>query len=154
MGIWAITSLSDDGELQTRIVSRFGYRIIRGSTGRGGMRAALTAVKRLQEGGILAITPDGPKGPANVVQDGTVFLAKRAKCPIVPLGVGISRRRLMNAWDKYALPALFTKCAIIFGEPMYLSGDEENAETQPAELIKCELDRLQKEAQLMVMESK
>ena len=40
MGIQAIISLSRDGEIQARIFRRFGFEVIRGSSGRGGMKAA------------------------------------------------------------------------------------------------------------------
>lgn len=150
MGIQAIISLSRDGELQSRIFERFGFAVIRGSSGRGGMKAALTAVKRLQEGGVLAITPDGPKGPANEVQDGTIFMAKKAGVPIMPLGVGISRRKLMPTWDSYALPKPFCRCGLIFGEPLEVPGEAGDSELK--EMLKNALDEMEREARSLVGE--
>ncbi|MGB9588203.1 MAG: lysophospholipid acyltransferase family protein [Armatimonadota bacterium] len=151
MGIWAITSLSRDGEIQTRIVTGLGYKTIRGSTGRGAVRAALAGVKKLEEGGILAITPDGPKGPANQVQEGIAFLAQRANCAIVPIGVGMRPRKLMPTWDSYALPLPFAKIHIVFGNPLYLT--EETLVEQSAQIIiKDALDRVQWQAQNEVRE--
>lgn len=150
LGFWAITSLSRDGELQTRTISRFGYQIIRGSTGRGGVKAALTACKRLQEGGVLAITPDGPKGPAFQVQEGTIFLAQHAGCDIIPVGVGLTRRRLMRAWDKYAVPLPFGRCGLVFGEPISLQEAVDGL--SPEERIRLALDAVQRQAQEMVKE--
>lgn len=150
MGIQAIISLSRDGEIQSRIFKRFGFVVIRGSSGRGGAKAALTAVKRLQNGGSLAITPDGPKGPANEVQDGTIFMAKKAGVPIIPLGVGISRRKLMPTWDSYALPKPFCRCGLIFGEPLEISVDAGDDDLKEA--LKNALDQVQGEAQMLVGE--
>ncbi len=151
MGIQAVVSLSRDGELQARILSRLGFVIIRGSSGRGGMKAALTAVKRLQEGGTLAITPDGPKGPPTEVQEGTVFLARKAGVPIVPIGVGARPRKLLPTWDSYALPVPFCRCALVFGEPIQLSDEFEHS--LPVDiLLKNALNDVQREAQLMVGE--
>lgn len=150
MGIWAITSLSRDGELQTRIVSRFGYRTIRGSTGRGAIKAALAACKRLEDGGILAITPDGPKGPQHEVQPGIIFMAQRARCPIIPIGVGARPRRLMKAWDEYLLPLPFAKSALVFGEPLHFEKDDPIEVGQ--DLLKNALDEVQAQAQTMVKE--
>lgn len=149
MGVWAITSTSRDGEIQTRVVSRFGYQIIRGSTYRGAIRAALIAAKRLRQGGILAITPDGPRGPYHEVQEGTVFLARRADCPIIPVGVGVRPRMILQAWDKYAFPMPFAKVALIFGEPIRVSEDSDPA---PSEIIKNALNDLERQAQAMVKE--
>jgi lysophospholipid acyltransferase (LPLAT)-like uncharacterized protein len=150
MGIQAIISLSRDGELQSRIFERFGFAVIRGSTGRGGVKAALTAVKRLREGGMLAITPDGPLGPANQVQDGTIFMAKKAGVPIIPVGVGISRRKLMPTWDSYALPRPFCRCGLVFGEPLTLPTGVDDAELK--EMLKSALDSTEREARALVGE--
>jgi len=150
MGIQAIISLSRDGEIQSRIFRRFGFAVIRGSSGRGGMKAALTAIKCLQGGGILALTPDGPKGPANQVQDGTIFMARKAGVPIIPVGVGISRRKLMPTWDSYALPKPFCKCGLIFGEPLMLPSEADGIQLK--EMLKDVLDNIEREAQALVGE--
>lgn len=153
MGIWAIVSTSRDGELQARVLQYLGYRIIRGSTARGGIKAALIAARKLQEGGILAITPDGPRGPAHQVQEGIVFLAQKANCPIVPIGVGIRPRKLMPTWDSYALPAPFARCALVFGEPIDLSDYRETHEPL-ADIVKKALREVQLQAEQMVKESR
>jgi len=150
MGIQAIISLSRDGEIQARIFRRLGFSIIRGSTGRGGVRAALTAVKRLEAGGVLAVTPDGPLGPANEVQDGTIFMARKAGVPIIPVGVGISHRKLTPTWDSYAVPMPFCKCALIFDEPIILPQNADDAELKV--MLKTALDDTQREAQLLAGE--
>jgi hypothetical protein len=151
MGIWAITSLSRDGEIQTGIVSRFGYRTIRGSSGRGGMKAALIAAKKLQEGGILSITPDGPKGPYHEIHDGIVFLAERAGCPIIPVGVASNPKRIMGAWDCYMVPKLFSKCVIVFGKPIDLATLESSSgEADAKRVIKEALNACERQAEEMV----
>lgn len=149
-GFWAITSLSRDGEIQTGVVGRCGFNIIRGSTGRGAIKAGLLAARRLEEGAVLTITPDGPIGPPNEVQDGIVFLAHRSKCPIIPLGVGMNPRKILNAWDSFAVPMPFARGVLIFGEPFHLGDDQ--ADRTPNLIIKEALDRVQAEAQAMAKE--
>lgn len=117
-GFWAIISLSRDGEIQNHIFRRFGFRIIRGSTGRGGIRAALEAARRVAEGGILAFTPDGPRGPNRRVQPGALFIAQKAKCPIIPAGVAAYPRTLLPTWDQYMIPLPFARGVFIFGDPI------------------------------------
>ena len=152
MGIQAIISLSRDGELQARIFKRFGFRTIRGSSGRGGMKAALAAIKSLQAGGSLAITPDGPRGPACEIQDGTIFMAKKAGVPVVPVGVGISPRKLMPTWDSYALPMPFGRCGLVFGAP--ISIPDEGDDGQVREMLRETLNAVQREAQDLVGEER
>ncbi len=122
-GFWAIISLSRDGEIQNHIFRRFGFRIIRGSTGRGGIRAALEAARRVAEGGILAFTPDGPRGPNRQVQPGALFIAQKAKCPIIPAGVAAYPRKLLPTWDRYMIPLPFARGVFIFGEPIDVPED-------------------------------
>lgn len=126
-GYWALISLSRDGEIQNRIFRRFGYQTVRGSTGRGGVRAALQLAKKIQEGGVLAFTPDGPRGPTHKVQQGTIFLAQRSGCPIVPLGLSARPRKLIGTWDSYMIPMPFARAAFVVGEPMFVPADLDDA---------------------------
>ncbi|MFX8285804.1 DUF374 domain-containing protein, partial [Acinetobacter baumannii] len=77
---------------------RFGYQTIRGSTGRGGVKAAMETVRVLRKGGELAFTPDGPRGPSGVVQEGLVLMARKSGVPVIPVAISCSRRWLMKSW--------------------------------------------------------
>jgi lysophospholipid acyltransferase (LPLAT)-like uncharacterized protein len=122
-GIWALFSLSNDGELQSRIFSLLGYRVIRGSTGRGGERAAIEAIRVLRGGEMLALTPDGPRGPAGAVQGGILLMAKKSGAAILPIGTSARPRWLVKTWDRYLIPMPFAKASVHFGEPIWLSKD-------------------------------
>jgi lysophospholipid acyltransferase (LPLAT)-like uncharacterized protein len=52
-----------DGEVIARIVEGLGYRTVRGSTTRGGVRAILETAQYVNEGITVGFTPDGPRGP-------------------------------------------------------------------------------------------
>jgi lysophospholipid acyltransferase (LPLAT)-like uncharacterized protein len=126
-GYWALISLSRDGEIQDHIFRRFGYRTIRGSSGRGGVRAALQLAKKISEGGVLAFTPDGPRGPTHKVQQGTIFLAQRSGRPIIPLGISARPRKLLPTWDSYMIPYPFARGAFVVGEPIFVPSDLDDA---------------------------
>ena len=82
-----------DGELIHRIVTRFGGRSVRGSTTRGGAAALRQLIELGRSGVDLAVTPDGPKGPRQVVQIGVIHLAKATGLPIVPLTFSCSKKK-------------------------------------------------------------
>ncbi|MGH7235360.1 MAG: lysophospholipid acyltransferase family protein [Nitrospiraceae bacterium] len=82
-----------DGELIHRIVTRFGFRSVRGSTTRGGAAALRQLIELGQSGVDLVVTPDGPKGPRQVVQIGVIHLAKATGLPIVPLTFSCSKKK-------------------------------------------------------------
>ncbi len=82
-----------DGELIYRIVKRFGFGAVRGSTTRGGPKALRQLIRLGRQGVDLVITPDGPKGPRHCVQQGVVALAKFTGLPIVPLAFACSKKK-------------------------------------------------------------
>jgi lysophospholipid acyltransferase (LPLAT)-like uncharacterized protein len=123
-GYWALVSLSRDGDIQARNFANFGFQIVRGSTGRGGDRAAVQMLRELKKGGVLAFTPDGPRGPARKVQPGVVFFARRSGKPILPLIATATPGKRLSTWDDYLLPAPFSRAAWVFGDPIFVPTDE------------------------------
>ncbi|MGQ0810411.1 MAG: lysophospholipid acyltransferase family protein [Nitrospiraceae bacterium] len=81
-----------DGELIHRIIARFGFRSVRGSTTRGGVEALRELIRLGQAGSDLAVTPDGPKGPRQVAKMGVIQLAKATGLPIVPITMSCSKK--------------------------------------------------------------
>lgn len=117
LGIYGIVSPSRDGEYFSRLFSRFGWQIIRGSTKRNAIQALRQAMRILKQGKVLAITPDGPRGPREKVQTGTVYLATVAEASIIPVGASCSHRIHLQTWDKALVPMPWGKGVIVFGEP-------------------------------------
>lgn len=150
-GIWALISLSRDGEVQNAVFRRFGFNTIRGSTGRGGARAALQLARIIREGASLAFTPDGPRGPTHRVQPGTIFLAQRSGCPILPLGISARPRRLLRSWDSYMIPLPFARAALVVGAPFYVPADlDEAGREQAAAQLERRLNAAERRAEEML----
>ncbi len=82
-----------DGELVYRILKRFGFHAVRGSTTRGGAIAFRQLLRLGRSGADLVVTPDGPQGPRHVVQSGIVRLARATSLPIVPLVFSCSKKK-------------------------------------------------------------
>jgi lysophospholipid acyltransferase (LPLAT)-like uncharacterized protein len=144
-GYWAIISPSRDGDIQNLMVTKNGFRTIRGSSGKRGVRALVESIRKLTEGDVLTITPDGPKGPPNEVQLGTVHMAHKSGCPVIPIGVAASPRRLVGSWDSYMIPMPFARGVIYMGEPVRVGapGDGEDQDIwlkQQADRIKKAID--------------
>ncbi len=105
-----LISLSPDGEFIARSMVRHNMPPIRGSSAKkgkakGGAAAFREALDLLAAGGILVVTPDGPRGPAQQMAAGTVRIAKRAGVPVFLLGLAARPVLRLNTWDKTKLPA-------------------------------------------------
>ncbi len=147
-GYWALISQSRDGEVQNQIFRRFGFQTVRGSTKRGGVRGALQMARKVKEGGILAFTPDGPRGPSHKVQPGVILMAEKSGAPIVPVGISASRRWLIHSWDRYLIPQPFAHAYFLVGEPIYApKGLDEAGRAAVAVQVECALNRLEREAE-------
>ena len=81
----AMVSASKDGALLARILENFGAQPVRGSSSRRGPQALLELTTWAERGYDLAITPDGPRGPRYVVQDGIIALAQLTGLGILPV---------------------------------------------------------------------
>jgi hypothetical protein len=120
LGIKIMISQHTDGEYITRVVERLGFTTIRGSTTRGGAKALLKMIKDSKEGTVLAITPDGPKGPRFIVQPGIIYLSQKTGFPIIPASLGLTSYWELPSWDKFRIPKPFSKAALICGEPIHI----------------------------------
>ena len=116
-------SLSPDGEFITKAAARLGFPAIRGSTarpdgvvGKGGAAAFMAALDFVAKGGGVIITPDGPRGPGEIMQAGPVMLAKRAATRVFLIGVAARPVVKLKNWDQTRLPLPFSRgCALIDG---------------------------------------
>ncbi len=118
-----MTSLSRDGDLLTQALYNHGFRCVRGSSSRGGMRGLLEMARLMKNGANGAITVDGPRGPRHEVKPGAVLLAKKAKAFMVPIGLGYSNCKRMKNWDQTEVPLPGSKAVIVTGKPFRLEDD-------------------------------
>ena len=115
-GIATMASRSEDGEVITRWLVRNGYRVVRGSTTRGGSSALKELVREVRAGRAGALTVDGPKGPARVVQPGIVQLARLTGGWVLPITYSSARPRFLQSWDRYLLPKPFSRTVVLYGK--------------------------------------
>jgi lysophospholipid acyltransferase (LPLAT)-like uncharacterized protein len=116
-GVAILISSHRDGEIIARIGHRFGFRTVRGSTSRGGGRALLGLVRELERGGEVAVTPDGPRGPAARFAPGALIAAQRANAHIVPVAATADRAWRLRSWDRFLVPKPFARVTVAYGPP-------------------------------------
>ena len=127
----AIISTHSDGESIARMVELLGVGSVRGSSTRGGAKALIGAIKELKEGGDLAITPDGPKGPIYSVADGVVAISQKTKSKILVFSYTASKYWQLKSWDKFIVPKPFGELNFYVSEPF----DVENLSMEEAKIL-------------------
>jgi lysophospholipid acyltransferase (LPLAT)-like uncharacterized protein len=137
-GLAALVSASKDGGLLARILEDFGVQPVRGSTSRRGPQALLELTGWAERGYDLAITPDGPRGPRYVVQEGVTSLAQLTSLPIVPVSCHLRSKITLKSWDGFQVPLPLTKCVVRFGKPLSVPRE---ASDEQREALRVELEQ-------------
>lgn len=124
-GVVLLISRHRDGGYVADLAERWGYRSVRGSTRRGGEVGLLGVVRALQDGAVVAITPDGPRGPPERVQPGAVAAAQHAGVPLLAVGVRPGAAWWLRTWDRLCVPKPFTTIDISYGRPIHVQPGKE-----------------------------
>jgi lysophospholipid acyltransferase (LPLAT)-like uncharacterized protein len=125
---FALSSRHKDGRLMAKLQRLFGLRAIFGSTGRDGAVTALRqGIRRLGEGYILALSPDGPKGPLMRLNDGALYYARMTGAPIIPVCYSCSRPWFQKRWDRYLVARPFSRIICNVGRPVFITRDNFNS---------------------------
>jgi len=118
-----LVSQHRDGRFIGAAVARFGFRMVYGSSSRGGAEALVQMLRVLRAGNPVAITPDGPRGPRRQPAPGLVQLAARSGAVIVPVAGATSHHRILPSWDRMMMPLPFGRGVIACGAPVQVPRD-------------------------------
>jgi lysophospholipid acyltransferase (LPLAT)-like uncharacterized protein len=142
-GVAILVSEHSDGEYLARVLTRSGFRTVRGSSTSGGVRGLKGLVRAAREGHDLAITPDGPRGPARSFKPGALAVARLTGLPVVPVVAIPARSWQLRSWDGFVIPKPFSTVRIVYGHPVEIPRDTtDEALRELAETVAAELDTL------------
>ncbi len=110
--IAVMTSQSFDGEYIARIIEKFGYSAVRGSSSRGAVRALLGMHRVIDAGRTVAFTIDGPRGPRYVAKPGPVLLARNTGVPILCFHIALEDPWVLDTWDAFMIPKPFSRALV------------------------------------------
>ena len=130
-----MVSPSADGEFIAQALSRAGFPAIRTSSAKKGdtakARAAVAAIREainwVDGGGVLIVTPDGPRGPAEVIAPGSLQIARKTGAPIYLMGLAVSPAITLDTWDRITLALPFGRGATAWDGPYYVPSDADEA---------------------------
>jgi len=121
-----LISMNRDGDIMARGVKVRGVSFIRGSASnplkrqkdKSGAPALIQLIAALKGGDIVAMTPDGPRGPARKPQIGVIKLAARTGAPVLPTAFSASGGQHLNSWDRSYLANPFSRKTVLIGTPI------------------------------------
>lgn len=153
-GMAVMASRSRDGELMGRVLTGLGYRVVRGSSSRGGaggLKGLIDAVRK--EGRIASLAVDGPRGPIYQVKPGILKLAQETGFPVVAAASAASCRFVFKkAWNRCYLPYPFSRCVIVYGEPKVVPKEASQQDfIGLARALEQELKQLRDEAEKIAL---
>jgi len=123
-----------DAQLLVQIMKRFGFAQAWGSSSAGGAVGMRQLLRYVRDGYDVGMTPDGPRGPRRRVQPGVVAVARLSGKPIVPLAFSARPARRLRSWDRTLLPYPFARGLFLYGEPVRVPRDADEAEQERCRL--------------------
>ncbi len=103
----ALVSKSNDGEHLAKVLTKWEYRLTRGSSSHDGKEALNDAIEMVRSGEAdrLVLTPDGPRGPREEFKRGAFIAAKELGIPLIFLRIRYrDGMKLMKSWDRFEIP--------------------------------------------------
>ena len=143
--VHAIASRHTDAEIMARILRRWGYGLIRGSTRKGGKAVVQKMADVFKNAGIIAVTNDGPKGPPRIAKAGSTGLALKYNVQIVTITGSATKFWQIKSWDRSMLPKPFGTIHIIVSPPLDIS-EKPNTTDEEVKLLSDFMNQYQDEA--------
>ena len=141
-GRWILMcSQSRDGDAMTRVEEGLGFRVARGSSGKGGARALVEMIKAQREDRCLnsCLAIDGSRGPRGIAQLGIITLAQKAGGVILPVAASsVGARIWQKSWDRTVFPRWGATVHVSMGEPLAVPAKLDAA---ALEAVRLELER-------------
>ena len=154
----ALISLSADGAFIAEAMEKLGFPAIRGSAAKksdpakakGGASAFREVLRWLKSGGGIAITPDGPRGPAEAMGNGPALLARMSGAPVLLVGLAARPCIRFGTWDRAVLSLPFGRGAIVWAGPFHVPPDATTEDLDAlAATWQAELSRVTREAEAL-----
>lgn len=134
-----VVSQSKDGEMAARVIESIGFKTVRGSSSRGGVKALLQLKRVMEkENRIGVFAADGPRGPRHKTKDGVIFLGQRADAEIIMVRAFPKLKKVFRSWDHFVLPLPFSRCIVNIGEPMKVTSEKLDKEIMAVERKRLE----------------
>lgn len=140
----ALVSPHADGRIIARLLRGYKILSIDGSTDQKASHAALEIMKELNNGTVVALIPDGPRGPRMRLNKSVIYFAKKSGKPIMGLTYSSENANVLTrSWDAMLLPKLYQKGVVLGTKPLFVPQDASDEEVEKLRLqFETELNEL------------
>lgn len=128
--LYALQSPHADGRMMAHCIHSFGVKTVWGSSNRSALSGMRDMLRVLKDGSCIAITPDGPRGPAHQAAMGAVALARMSGRPIIPLSWAAGQAWRAKGWDRMWIPKPFSRGRFLMGAAINVPGNASRAEME------------------------
>ena len=141
--LYMLISGHPDGKLIACIIQRLGFKTVEAASKTSGNAAMRSMLRILKNGSCIGFTPDGPRGPKEMVNEGIIRIAKKTNTPIIPLGFWSSKNIQLKSWDSFLITLPFSKCSFVWEEDIHI----------PSNIKEDQIEYYQKLLQEKIMQS-
>lgn len=143
MGIRVMSSFSYDGEYMGRVIGKFGFLAVKGSSSRNPVRALLGLRRALEEGWTVAFTLDGPRGPRRKIKPGPAGLSRSSRLPMTTFYAAVDKAWVLRSWDRMLVPKPFSRVLVRVGKLIPVPADASDDDlARYSEELQAALDRV------------
>ena len=123
---YGLAGMNKDGELISKIGKKLGWKMLRGSSSKGGSKIFVEIVKILrQPPSLVGITPDGPTGPEKIPKPGVIKAAQKTGALIIPVSAISTKNWQFTNWHTFYLEKPFGKIFLQYGAPLQLEPEDD-----------------------------
>lgn len=113
-----LMSASRDGTFTRQLAIWFNIGAVVGSSSKGAVSGARSLVQAARKGHSIFLTPDGPRGPANIAKQGVTEIARLTALPVIPCAYWATSGHTFASWDSFRLPYPFSTITLAYAPPL------------------------------------
>ena len=120
----ALVSPHQDGRIIARLLRMFHILSIDGSSDRHALGAALEIVKELNNGTVVSLISDGPRGPSMRLNKSVMYFAQKTGKPIMGFTYSAKGSKIAKkSWDSMLVPPLFCTGCVRATKPLFVPAE-------------------------------
>lgn len=126
----ALVSPHNDGRIIARLLKGYKILSIDGSTDRRSVEAALEIKKELNNGTVVALISDGPRGPSMRLNKSVIYFAQKTGKPVMGFTYSVRGAKILGSWDSMIVPLPFCKGIVKGTKPLFVPADATDDELE------------------------